>query len=100
MANSTSEKHAAKTEKPLKPNHTHGEIAGAIAGEVVGGIVGSLAGPPGAVAGMVVGAAVGALAGEVLDQEAERSHIHDEDLDDEIGVTSGDLGAAKSRLPK
>jgi hypothetical protein len=60
---------------------------------VAGGLVGSIAGPPGAVAGMVLGAAVGALAGKVIDDEAERAHVHDSELDDEIGVTSGDLGA-------
>jgi len=93
MAAKKSGKRKEKKGKALKPNHTHGEIAGALAGEVVGGIVGSLAGPPGAVAGMVIGGAAGALAGKVIDQEAERGHIHDEELDEEIGVTGGDLGA-------
>jgi len=99
MANSKSDKRAAKAEKPLRPNHKHGKLGGAIAGEVVGGIVGSLAGPPGALAGMVIGAAAGALAGEVMDKEAERAHIHDDELDEEIGVTAGNLGAAKPRKP-
>ncbi len=75
------------------PSHTHGSDAGAIAGEIAGGLLGSIAGPPGAVAGMVIGAAAGALAGEVLDRDAQRAYAHDSDLDDEIGVTRGDLGS-------
>jgi hypothetical protein len=81
--------------KSPKPSHVHGEEAGAIAGEICGGLLGSAAGPPGAIAGMVIGAAAGALVGEVLDREAARAHVHDEELDEEIGVSSGNLGAAK-----
>jgi phage tail tape-measure protein len=80
-----------------KPSHVHGGEAGAIAGEVAGGVLGSAAGPAGAVAGMVVGAAVGALVGEVLDHEATRAHVHDEELDEDIGVRGGNLGAAPRR---
>jgi len=72
--------------------HTHGGEAGAIAGEVVGGLIGSMAGPPGLVAGMVFGAFAGALAGRVIDQEAERARLHEEQLDEDIGVTKGDIG--------
>jgi hypothetical protein len=72
--------------------HTHGGEAGAIAGEVVGALIGSMAGPPGLFAGMVFGAFAGALAGRVIDQEAERARLHDDELDEEIGVTKGDLG--------
>jgi phage tail tape-measure protein len=94
------ERRAKKKERAVvKPNHAHGELAGTLAGEVAGAIVGAMAGPPGAVAGMVVGAATGALVGGVLDREAERKHVHDEQLDDEIGVTSGDLGAPNLAHP-
>jgi uncharacterized membrane protein len=92
MATGKSGKRKEKKEKVVKPNHTHGELAGALAGEMVGGLVGALAGPPGVIAGMVMGGAAGALAGKVMDQEAERGHIHDDELDDEIGVTGRDLG--------
>jgi uncharacterized membrane protein len=81
-----------KTRSVPRLSHTHGEEAGAIAGEIVGGIVGAAAGLPGAIAGMVIGGATGALAGKVLDSEAERTHVHDEELDKEIGVSGGDLG--------
>jgi hypothetical protein len=92
-------KDKAEKESIQPPSHTHGAEVGAIAGEIAGGIVGSLAGPPGAVAGMVMGAAAGAIAGRVLDDEAERAHVHDGDLDDEIGVTSGSLGAPNLEHP-
>lgn len=82
-----------------KPSHTHGGQVGAIAGELAGGVVGSIAGPAGVITGMIVGAAAGALVGEVLEQEANRAHVHDEELDDEIGVTHGNLGAARSVKP-
>lgn len=75
------------------PSHTHGGEVGAIAGEVAGGVLGSAAGPAGAIAGMVMGAAAGALVGEVLDGESTRAHVHDEELDAEIGVSGGDLGS-------
>jgi phage tail tape-measure protein len=75
------------------PSHTHGEAVGAIGGEVVGAIVGSMAGPPGAIAGMVIGAAAGAMVGKIIDEEEERKSFLDGELDEEIGVTSGELGA-------
>lgn len=100
MAKKDKKTQAAK--KPAdgpKPNHAHGKEVGALAGEVVGGIVGSMAGPPGAVAGMVIGGAVGALAGGVIDSDAERAHVHDDELDETIGVTSDELGAPNLRHP-
>jgi len=83
------------------PTHsvTHGADAGTIAGELVGAIVGSAAGPAGAVAGMVAGAMAGALAGRVLEDEARRAEVHDAQLDNAIGVTGGDLGAAPPNAP-
>jgi len=90
-----------KTPESVKPppSHTHGEAAGAIGGEVVGAIVGSMAGPPGAIAGMVIGAAAGAMVGKIIDEEEERKSFHDGELDEEIGVTSGELGAPNLAHP-
>jgi phage tail tape-measure protein len=90
-------KHKADTEKAPPLPHHHGGEAGAIAGELVGAVLGSAAGPAGVVAGMVIGAAAGALAGTALDDEAERTSRHDHELDDEIGVTKGDLGRPARR---
>jgi hypothetical protein len=81
------------------PPHTHAEAAGAIGGEVVGAVVGSMAGPPGAIAGMVIGAAAGAMVGKIIDEEAERKSFHDGELDKEIGVSSGELGAPNLKHP-
>jgi outer membrane lipoprotein SlyB len=86
--------------KTPPPSHRHGEEAGTIAGELLGAIVGSGAGPAGAVAGMVIGAAAGAIAGKVLDEDAERAHRHDDELDETIGVTKGSLGMPRPRKVK
>jgi len=91
--------HENPQESPVPPAHTHGREVGAIAGEIAGAVVGSIAGPAGTIAGLVLGAAAGALAGEAIDEEAERASFHDHELDDEIGVTKGDLGGRRTPLP-
>jgi nucleotide-binding universal stress UspA family protein len=74
--------------------HEHALLeATAITGGVVGAAVGAIGGPPGAIAGGAIGTAVGMLAGVALDEESARESAHDHELDDDIGVTSGDLGA-------
>jgi phage tail tape-measure protein len=80
--------------------HTHGGEVGAIAGEVAGAVIGSAAGPAGTVAGMIIGAAAGALAGEAIDEDAQRVSRHESDLDDEIGVTAGNLGRPAPSKPE
>jgi len=91
--------HESPEESMIPPSHTHGREVGAIAGEIAGAIVGSIAGPAGTIAGLVLGAAAGALAGEAIEEEAERASYHDHELDDEIGVTKGDLGGRRTPLP-
>jgi hypothetical protein len=94
------EKKARKTDKPWVKSHAVGAPeAGAIAGEIAGAVVGSIAGPVGAVAGMVIGAVAGAVAGEELAVESARASAHDKELDEEIGVTKGDLGAVQPGRP-
>jgi len=68
--------------------------ASAIAGATGGAAVGAIGGPPGVVIGGALGAAAGFLVGSVLDTEEHRASKHDHELDDAIGVTKGDLGAA------
>lgn len=70
--------------------------AAALAGAASGAAAGALAGPPGVIVGGAVGAALGLIAGRVLDDEREREVAHDHELDDEIGVTQGDLGASEA----
>jgi phage tail tape-measure protein len=69
---------------------------GAVTGAVTGAVAGAVAGPPGMIVGGAIGAALGTLAGQVLDEETHTAAIHDRTLDDEIGVTGGDLGAGEA----
>ena len=84
--------------KNLKRNHRTESIVAA-SGTVAGAVVGSVAGPVGTVTGAIVGGVVGATAGAVLEQEAERKHIHEDQLDEDIGVFDGTLGAAPPDAP-
>jgi phage tail tape-measure protein len=71
---------------------------GAASGAAAGAAIGAFAGPPGIIAGAIIGAAAGAATGAALadDHDAEE---HDRELDDEIGVTAGDIGAATPGSP-
>jgi hypothetical protein len=70
-----------------------------VSGAVAGAALGSVAGPPGLVAGGIVGTAMGVLAGVGLDHAEHAHDEHERQLDDEIGVTRGDLGAASPYAP-
>ncbi|HVH46915.1 MAG TPA: hemerythrin domain-containing protein [Labilithrix sp.] len=75
--------------------------ASALAGAATGAAVGVIGGPPGIILGGAIGTAMGLLAGSALELANERAGAHDRALDDDIGVTAGDLGAreaAASRL--
>ncbi|MGD0677691.1 MAG: hypothetical protein ABSC94_19920 [Polyangiaceae bacterium] len=89
----------AKQVDPAFPSEGHGTDVGAIAGELVGAVVGGAAGPVGVAVGMTLGAMAGALAGHVLEDEGRRARAHDEELDETIGVSGGDLGAARPDMP-
>jgi hypothetical protein len=69
---------------------------GAIVGAICGAVIGAIAGPPGIAAGSALGAAMGAAAGAAMFAADHAEAEHDRALDNEIGVTSGDLGAAKT----
>ena len=75
-----------------------GAGVGAATGAAAGAAIGAFAGPPGLLAGALIGAAAGAAAGAALadDHDAERT---DKMLDEEIGVTAGDIGAATAGSP-
>lgn len=84
-----------KDERPsgVPPRHAHALAeAGGVSGAVVGAILGSIAGPIGAAAGGAIGTAVGAFAGETIERSEHAREVHDRELDDTIGVTTGDLG--------
>jgi hypothetical protein len=87
---------------PTAPNpHRHPlhEAGGAAGGALAGAAVGAIAGPAGVAAGAVIGGVVGAIVAKVADEEAERVSAHEGELDDEIGVTSGSLGAPNLKHP-
>ena len=73
--------------------------ASALSGAIAGAATGAVAGPIGALAGGVIGTAIGALAGVVLEEDAAERSRHDQQLDRDIGVTEGDLGAASPDQP-
>ena len=69
---------------------------GTVSGALTGAIVGIVGGPPGLVVGGAIGAALGTVAGVVLDREVHRVDRHDAELDDDIGVTKGDLNSMEA----
>jgi len=71
----------------------------AVAGAIAGAAVGSIAGPAGIVAGGVIGGAAGAVAGFALSNGAASRHARGAELDHEIGVIDGDLGAPSLKHP-
>jgi uncharacterized membrane protein len=75
------------------------EAEGGASGAIAGALVGAAAGPPGALAGAIIGAVAGALAGAVLDKDSSESDERTRELDDDIGVTSGTIGAPNLKHP-
>jgi uncharacterized protein (TIGR02284 family) len=74
------------------------KTAGAVAGATTGAIVGAIAGIPGAIGGAVVGAVAGEVAGAAVGRRDHDVEVHEADLDEEIGVTKGELGASREIL--
>ncbi len=79
--------------------HIAHEVESGASGVIAGAALGAGAGPPGVVAGAIVGGVVGAVAGVVLDRESSRRLEHMRELDEEIGVMGGDLGAPNLEHP-
>jgi hypothetical protein len=73
--------------------------AAAATGAIAGAAAGAIAGPAGAIAGGLVGAVAGAAAGAAIADDATRRHAHAAELDREVGVTEGNLGAASPDQP-
>ena len=88
----------SQEQKAATRRHEH-EAEGGVAGALAGAAMGAIAGPPGAVAGAVIGGIVGAMATGALERgEAERAAV-DRELDAEIGVSGGELGAPNLKHP-
>jgi hypothetical protein len=75
------------------------ELEGAAGGAVAGAAAGAIAGLVGVAAGAVLGGMAGATAETVLEREDVRSRARQRELDSEIGVTDGHLGAPNLEHP-
>lgn len=83
----------SKSARDAARRHRH-ELGGGAIGAIGGAGMGALvAGPPGAIAGAVIGAAAGTLTAWASEANAIDDAAHDRQLDAEIGVSEGDLGA-------
>ncbi|WP_394822619.1 hypothetical protein [Pendulispora albinea] len=68
--------------------------AGALSGAVAGISAGAFAGPSGAMVGAFIGGAVGVVAGRAIEVHTAQEDATQEELDQQIGIIGGDLGAA------
>ncbi len=88
----------AADENPKAKEH-HGLVpASTASGAVIGAIVGAIGGPPGVAIGGAIGAAAGLIAGKVIDDEDQRESAHDAELDEDIGVTTDEIGLGKMKI--
>ena len=78
--------------------HQHAAEA-SVGGALAGAALGAIGGPPGAVAGAVIGGVIAAVATEVIEQDEDNRALHDKQLDEEIGVYGGELGAPNLKHP-
>lgn len=74
-------------------------LEGAVGGAAAGAVVGAVAGPAGAAVGAVLGGAAGAIAEALVERDARAARSRSNKLDEEIGVTAGDLGAPNLKHP-
>lgn len=94
------EKKPAADEKAQEKEH-HGLVpASTASGAVIGAIVGAIGGPPGVAIGGAIGAAAGLIAGKVIDAEDRRETEHDAQLDEDIGVTTDEIGLGDVKITK
>jgi Glycine zipper len=78
-----------------------GELAAeALVGAAAGAATGTLGGPPGMVIGALLGGAIGAAAGVMLHRERAEHAAEEEQLDRDIGVSGGNIGAAPPDAPR
>jgi hypothetical protein len=68
-------------------------------GVVSGAVIGAMAGLPGAVAGAVIGGAAGVVGAIASGRDAAKHEADDAELDETIGVSSGEMGAPNLKHP-
>ena len=88
-----------RRQSSVPPFHRREAEAGAVVGAIAGAAIGAVAGPPGIFAGTAIGAAIGAAAGAALDANDAWQDRRDSELDEDIGVAGGDIGAAPPNQP-
>jgi outer membrane lipoprotein SlyB len=88
-------KEATGLERAKNTDHVLVDV-GTVSGAVTGAIVGIVGGAPGMIVGGAIGAAIGTVAGAALDRESHAGERHDRELDDDIGVTNGELSAKEA----
>ena len=71
--------------------HGHEAVGGGV-GALSGAALGAMGGPAGVVAGAVIGSVAGAVASWALEADASEREAKEEKLDEEIGVSGGDIG--------
>jgi hypothetical protein len=71
----------------------------AAAGAAAGAIAGTIAGPVGMAIGAVIGGFVGGAAGVAVETADKEKSAHDAQLDQEIGVSGGNIGEASPEQP-
>jgi hypothetical protein len=83
-----------------KPSlHGGGAVAAGAAAAAAGAAVGAVAGPPGIVIGAVIGGAAGAATESLLERARRVAQAHERQLDEDVGITSGDIGAPNLNHP-
>lgn len=87
--------YATEADRLIHQKHHELRNATAIGGIIVAAAAGGIAGPIGMVVGGLIGGAAALMGGVILEREEHRAYAHDCELDETIGVTSSELGAAE-----
>jgi hypothetical protein len=82
----------ARIRELTRPN-AGSALVGMMAGAAAGAPTGANTGPVGIAIGAVIGSAIGASSGVAMDLIELEHRVHDEQLDRDIGVSGGDIGA-------
>jgi hypothetical protein len=83
----------SKNASAMRKQRIAPEDEGGMGGAPTGGAIGAVAGPSGAVRSAMVGGFAGAMASAALDNAASRKMARSHELDAQIGVSGGELGA-------
>ena len=99
MSDKTPDQYEAELRGSVKAEAQTKEAVGVGVGALSGAGIGAVGGPVGAIVGAVVGGVAGALASLALEASGAGEAAHEEKLDEDIGVASGDVGTASTEQP-